>query len=150
MWKCGSSIVPLRVNKSLHLEGDTVPTCCIDSVTGTSCYVWQSLVLQVVRSYQGGGARAIVRPNQWAIVWKRAYSIVFIRSLLTDISSYGICLSVRISVCSIIHNPCGHDILRIMWPRLLKLSMYPSCGKRKKLIIMFKVKGQGHLVLIKN
>ena len=26
VWKCGSSIVPLRLNKSLHLEGDTVPT----------------------------------------------------------------------------------------------------------------------------
>ena len=150
MWKCGSSIVPLRLNKSLHLEGDTVPTRCINSVTGTSCYVWQSLVLQVVRSYQGGGGQEPLSGLTKGQLFGRGPSIVFIRSLLTDTSSYGIRLSVRISVCSIIHNPCGHDILRIMWPRLLKLSMYPSCGKRKKLIIMFKVKGQGHLALIKN
>ena len=32
--------------------------------------------------------------------------------------------SVRTSVRSVIHNPCGQDIARTIWPRMLKLSMY--------------------------
>ena len=32
--------------------------------------------------------------------------------------------SVRPSVRSLVHNPCGQDIARTIWPRMLKLSMY--------------------------
>ena len=32
--------------------------------------------------------------------------------------------SVRPSVRSVVHNPCGQDIARTIWPRMLKLSMY--------------------------
>ena len=28
------------------------------------------------------------------------------------------------SVRSVVHNPCGQDIARTIWPRMLKLSMY--------------------------
>ena len=44
-------------------------------------------------------------------------------------------------------DPCGQDIARTMWPRLLKLSMYTSYAKRKKPIYFqgqrskFKVTG---------
>ena len=31
---------------------------------------------------------------------------------------------VRPSVRSVVHNPCGQDIARTIWPRMLKLSMY--------------------------
>ena len=31
--------------------------------------------------------------------------------------------SVRPSVRSVVHNPCGQDIARTIWPRMLKLSM---------------------------
>ena len=34
------------------------------------------------------------------------------------------CPSVRPSVRSVVHNPCGQDIARTIWPRMLKLSMY--------------------------
>ena len=33
-------------------------------------------------------------------------------------------LYVRPSVRSVVHNPCGQDIARTIWPRMLKLSMY--------------------------
>ena len=33
---------------------------------------------------------------------------------------------------SVVHNSCGQDIARTMWPRMLKLSMYTSYGKGKK------------------
>ena len=54
--------------------------------------------------------------------------------------------SVRPSVCRVVHNTCGQDITRIMWPRLLELSLYTSYVKRKKLIFQgqrsnFKVTG---------
>ena len=39
---------------------------------------------------------------------------------------------VRPSVRSVVHNPCGQDIARTIWPRMLKLSMYTKYGKRKK------------------
>ena len=45
---------------------------------------------------------------------------------------YGIALSVCPYVRSVAHNPCGQDIARTIWSRLLKLSMYTSYGKRKK------------------
>ena len=50
-------------------------------------------------------------------------------------------------VRSIDHNPCGQDIARTIWPRMLKLSVYTSYGKRKKPIYFqgqrsnFKVTG---------
>ena len=48
---------------------------------------------------------------------------------LTDVLWYGaVRLSVRPyvrpSVRSVVHNPCGQDIARTIWPRMLKLSMY--------------------------
>ena len=47
-----------------------------------------------------------------------------------------ICLSVRPSVCpsvrSVVHNPCGQDIAKTIWPRMLKLSGYTLYGQRKK------------------
>ena len=43
------------------------------------------------------------------------------------------CLSVRPpSVRSVVHNPCGQDIARSIWPRMLKLSVYTLYGQRKK------------------
>ena len=58
---------------------------------------------------------------------------------LTDVLWYGaVCPSVRravrMSERSVIHNPCGQDIARTIQPRLLKLRMYTSYGKRKKSI----------------
>ena len=38
-----------------------------------------------------------------------------------DISWYD---SVRTYVRSVVHNPCGKDIARTIWPRMLKLSVY--------------------------
>ena len=38
------------------------------------------------------------------------------------------CLYVR----SVVHNPCGQDIARPIWPRMLKRSVYTLYGKRKK------------------
>ena len=32
--------------------------------------------------------------------------------------------SVRPSVRSVVHNHCGQDIARTIWPRMLKLSVY--------------------------
>ena len=67
---------------------------------------------------------------------------------LTDVLCYGaVRLSVRPSVRSVVHNPCGQDIARTIWPRMLKLSMYTQYGKRKKPIYFqgqrsnFKVTG---------
>ena len=42
------------------------------------------------------------------------------------------CPSERPSVCSVVHNPCGQDIARTIWPRMLKLSVYTKYVKRKK------------------
>ena len=50
---------------------------------------------------------------------------------------YGMVLSVRPSVCSVIHNPCGHDIARTIWPRMLKLSVCTLYGQSKKPIFDF-------------
>ena len=44
---------------------------------------------------------------------------------LTDVLWYGaVRPSVRPYVRSVVHNPCGQDIARTIWPRMLKLSMY--------------------------
>ena len=56
---------------------------------------------------------------------------------MTDVLWYGaVRLSVRPyvrpSVRSVVHNPCGQDIARTIWPRMLKLSVYTKYGKRKK------------------
>ena len=48
---------------------------------------------------------------------------------LTDVLWYD---SVRPSVRSVVHNPCGKDIARIIWPRMLKLSVYTLYGQKKK------------------
>ena len=39
---------------------------------------------------------------------------------------------VHLYVHSVIHNPCGQDIARTIWPRMLKLSVYTLYGQRKK------------------
>ena len=48
---------------------------------------------------------------------------------LTDVLWYG---AVRTSVRSFFHNPCGQDVARTIWPRMLKLSVYTLYGQRKK------------------
>ena len=56
-------------------------------------------------------------------------------------------LSVRPYVRSVVHNPCGQDIGRTIWPRMLKLSVYTLYGQSKKAIhlqgqkLNFKVTG---------
>ena len=58
-----------------------------------------------------------------------------------------LCPSVRQSVRSVVHNPCGQDIARTIRPRMLKLSVYTLYGQRKKPIYFqgqrshFKVTG---------
>ena len=51
----------------------------------------------------------------------------------------------RPSVRSVVHNPCGQDIARTIWPRMLKLSVYTLYGQRKKPIYF-----QGHWAFTKN
>ena len=56
---------------------------------------------------------------------------------LTDVLWYGsVRPSVCTSVCSGVHNPCGQDIARTIWPRMLKLSVYTLYGQRKKPIYL--------------
>ena len=71
------------------------------------------------------------------------YTPVIYARHLTDVLWYGsvrpsvrqyVRPSVRTSVCSVVHNPCGQDIARTIWPRMLKLSVYTKYGKRKKSI----------------
>ena len=62
----------------------------------------------------------------WAYCYER--SLLYARHL-TDVLWYGavrtsVRTSVRPSVRSVVHNPCGQDIARTIWPRMLKLSMY--------------------------
>ena len=47
---------------------------------------------------------------------------------LTDVLWYG---SVRPYVRSVVHIPCGQDIARTIWPRMLKLSVYTLYGQSK-------------------
>ena len=43
---------------------------------------------------------------------------------LTDVLWHdAVRLSVRPFVRSVVHNPCGQDIARTIWPRMLKLSV---------------------------
>ena len=35
------------------------------------------------------------------------------------------------SVLSVVHNSCGQDIARAIWPRMLKLSVYTLYGQSK-------------------
>ena len=46
-------------------------------------------------------------------------------------------------------DPCGQDIARTIWPRVLKLSVYTLYRQGKK-PIFFNVKGQGHWAFTKN
>ena len=69
---------------------------------------------------------------------------------------YGIvCLSistsVRPSVRSVVYNHCGQDVAQTMWPRMLKLSVYTSYGKRKTPIYFQRsvVKFQGQWTFTK-
>ena len=76
---------------------------------------------------------------------KRGRLFVFLYAHhLTDILWCG---AVRPYVCSVVHNPCGQDIARTIWPRMLKRSVYTIYGQRKKPIYfqgqrsIFKVNG---------
>ena len=52
---------------------------------------------------------------------------------LTDVLWYGsVRLYDRPYVRSVVHNTCGQDIARTIWPRMLKLSVYILYGQRKK------------------
>ena len=46
-----------------------------------------------------------------------------------DVLWYG---AVRTDVRSVVHNPCGQDIARTIWPRMLKLNVYTLFRQRKK------------------
>ena len=46
--------------------------------------------------------------------------------------SVGPSVHLYVILCRIVHNTCGQDIARTMWPRMLKLSVYTSYGKMKK------------------
>ena len=50
------------------------------------------------------------------VIWRTYY--VMALSVRTSVRP-----SVRPSVRSVVHNPCGQDIARTIWPRMLKLSM---------------------------
>ena len=60
--------------------------------------------------------------------------------------------SVRPSVRSVVHNPCGQDIARTICPRMLKLCVYTLYGQREKayLFSRSKVKFQGQWAFTKN
>ena len=72
----------------------------------------------------------------WIFLWWTPPDLFKIRMLpflyarhLTDVLWYGSVRTsvrpyVRTSVRSVVHNPCGQDIARTIWPRMLKLSMY--------------------------
>ena len=69
---------------------------------------------------------------------------------MTGILWYGaVRLPVRpsVHVHSVVHNPCGQDIARTIWPRMLKLSVVTLYEQRKKPIYFqgqrsnFKVTG---------
>ena len=57
---------------------------------------------------------------------------------LTDVLWYG---EVRPYVRSVVHNPCGQDIARTIWPRMLKLSVCILYMDRGRSLLIFKVKG---------
>ena len=67
-----------------------------------------------------------------------------------DVLWYG---AVLLSVRSVIHNPCGQDIARTIWPRMLTLSVYTLYEQRKKPIYFqgqrsnFKVNGSLQRIL---
>ena len=67
--------------------------------------------------------------------------IIFIRPSFDGRIMVWLCPSVR----SVVHNPCGQDIARTIWPRMLKLSVYSLYGQRKKPIYF-----QGHWAFRKN
>ena len=83
----------------------------------------------------------------YQIYEKKAISTVFIRPSFDGRIMVWRCPSVRPYVRSVVHNPCGQDIARTIWPRMLKLSVYTLYGQRKKPIVFqgqrshFKVTG---------
>ena len=68
---------------------------------------------------------------------------IFIRPSFDGRIMVWLCPYVR----SVVHNPCGQDIARTIWPRMLKLSVYTLYGQSKKPIYFqgqrsnFKVTG---------
>ena len=72
---------------------------------------------------------------------------------LTDLWYGAVRLSVRAYVRSVVHNPCGQDIARTVWARMLKLSVYTLYGQSKKPIYFqgqrsnFKVTGPLQIIL---
>ena len=73
-------------------------------------------------------------------MYETALCLVFIRPSFDGRIMVWRCPSVRPSVRSVVHNPCGQDIARTMWHRMLKLGMYISYEERKKPIYF---QGQG-------
>ena len=72
------------------------------------------------------------------------FSWVFIRPSFDGRIMVWRCPSGRPSVRSVVHNPCGQDIARTIWPRMLKLSVYTGVlyMDRGRSLFIFKVKGQ--------
>ena len=66
----------------------------------------------------------------------RESKLIFIRPSFDERIMVWRCPSVR----CVIHNPCGQDIARTIWPRMLKLSVYTKYVKRKK-----PINFQGHI-----
>ena len=61
------------------------------------------------------------------------YRSLITLSVVTDVLWYGVVRPyVRPYVRNIVHNPCGQDIAKTMWSRMLKLSVYTLYRKRKK------------------
>ena len=71
------------------------------------------------------------------------FLLLFIRPSFDGSIMVWCCPSIR----SVVHNPCGQDIARTIWPRMLKLSVYTLYGQSKKPIYFqgqrsnFKVTG---------
>ena len=83
-------------------------------------------------------------PHWFGILQWKPQLLVFIRSSFDGIVWslwYGV---VRPSVHSFFHNFCRQYIARHMWPRMLKLTVYTSYGKKKYIYF------QGHWAFIKN
>ena len=54
----------------------------------------------------------------------KAQHLIFIRPSFDGFIMVWRCPSVRSYVRSVVRNPCGQDIARTIWPRMLKLSVY--------------------------
>ena len=92
-------------------------------------HVENAFVMASIKDMDGEVA---FKPNNEGIV-----NVCLVRSFYTPViwrTYYGMALSVRRavrpSVCSVVHNPCGQDIARTIWLRMLKLSVYTLFEQR--------------------